>query len=96
MSIQQACFCPPTRAPLPPLVSETQVTDGNWHHIGFAWNDAYRTLYVDGVVIADDEQNGLVGWYNGFYFSCGKFRESDTFFSGLIDDVRIYNRVVSP
>jgi hypothetical protein len=30
------------------------------------------------------------------YIGCGKGTESGTYFSGLIDDVRIYNRIVSP
>ena len=87
---------PPTaRAPLPPLVSETQVTDGNWHHIGFAWNDAYRTLYVDGVVVAEDIQSNLASSSNGLYIGTGKNLDAGTFFSGLIDDIRIYNKTLS-
>jgi N-acetylneuraminic acid mutarotase len=74
------------------LRSETVITDGQWHRIGLVWDGTHRTLYVDSVVVADDEQNGLVGWYNGFYIGCGKSREPGSFFSGLIDDVRIYNR----
>jgi len=59
-----------------------------------AWS--HRKLYVDGDVVAEDEQSGLAGSYNGLYIGCGKYRESGSLFSGLIDDVRIYNRVVSP
>ncbi|MHC4438814.1 MAG: hypothetical protein ACYS3S_15735 [Planctomycetota bacterium] len=32
----------------------------------------------------------------GFHIGTGKAMESRTYFSGLIDDIRIYNRVVSP
>jgi hypothetical protein len=86
---------PTTRAPLPPLVSETQVTDSNWHHIGFVWNGAYRTLYVDGVIVAEDIQSNLASSSNGLYIGAGKNLEDSTFFSGLIDDVRIYNKALS-
>jgi hypothetical protein len=80
---------------LPPLVSETQVTDGNWHHIGFVWNGAYRTLYVDGVIVAEDIQSNLASSSNGLYIGTDKNLDAGTFFSGLIDDIRIYNKALS-
>ena len=79
-----------------PLQSQTNITDGNWHRIGFVWNGFFRTLYVDGVPVAEDTQNGLKGSYNGLYIGTGKSMEPGTFFSGLIDDVRIYNRAIIP
>jgi hypothetical protein len=82
---------PTTRSPLPPLVSETVITDSNWHHIGFVRSGASRMLYVDGVLAAEDVQNNLAGSSNGLYIGAGKNLEAGTFFSGLIDDVRIYN-----
>jgi N-acetylneuraminic acid mutarotase len=79
-----------------PLLSKTVIADGQWHRIGLVWDGAYRTLYVDDIVVAQDTQNGLRGSDNGLYIGCGKGTESGTYFSGLIDDVRIYNRIVSP
>jgi hypothetical protein len=78
-----------------PLKSESIITDGQWHRIGFVWDSLHRTLYVDGIVVAKDEQIGE-GSNNGLYIGCGKGMETGTYFSGLIDDIRIYNRVVSP
>jgi hypothetical protein len=86
---------PTTRSPLPPLVSETVITDGNWHHIGFVRSGASRTLYVDSVMAAEDVQNNLATSINGLYIGAGKNLEAGTFFSGLIDDVRIYNVALS-
>jgi hypothetical protein len=37
-----------------PLLSETVITDGQWHRIGLVWDGSHRTLYVDGVAVADD------------------------------------------
>ena len=79
-----------------PLVSETVITDDEWHRIGLVWNGSQRQLYVDGIIVAEDMQKELAGSYNGLNIGCGKTMESGTFFSGLIDDVRIYNRAVSP
>jgi len=78
------------------LFSETVITDGQWHRIGLVWDGSHRTLYVDGIVVAEDEQNGLAGSNNGLDIGCGMGMESGSFFSGLIDDVRIYNRAVHP
>jgi len=80
----------------PPLVSEFVITDGNWHRIGLVWDGSFRTLYVDAVAVAEDEQDNLAGSDNGLYIGAGKAMEPGSFWSGLIDDVRIYNRAVSP
>jgi hypothetical protein len=79
-----------------PLQSHTVITDGDWHRIGFVWDGSYRSLYVDSVVVANDTQPDLEGSQNSIYIGVGKDYATGTFFSGLIDDVRIYNRVVNP
>jgi hypothetical protein len=79
-----------------PLKSQTSITDGQWHRIGFVWDGLNRTLYVDDVAVAEDTQDSLESSYGGLYIGSGKGMEPDSFFSGLIDDVRIYNRAMSP
>jgi hypothetical protein len=79
-----------------PLYCETVITDGQWHRIGLVWDGSNRTLYVDGVAVTDDTQPGLEGSQMGLYIGTGKAMEPGTYFSGLIDDVRIYNRAVHP
>jgi hypothetical protein len=79
-----------------PLLSEAIITDGNWHRIGFVWDGSNRILYVDGVVVAQDTQNSLKSSGSGLYIGCGDPTQPSSFFSGMIDDVRIYNRVVRP
>jgi hypothetical protein len=56
-----------------------------------------RHLYVDGAEVAVDD--GFVAGVQstaGLYIGAGQTLDASTFFSGLIDDVRIYNRVVIP
>ena len=79
-----------------PLISETVITDGQWHRIGLVWHGSHRTLYVDGVLVAEDIQPGLDSSQMGLCIGVDKNLTPGTFFSGLIDDVRIYNQVVSP
>jgi len=79
-----------------PLQSETVVTDGMWHRVGLVWDGASRILYVDDVQVAEDIQDGLESSNGGLYLGTGKLMTPGTYFSGLIDDVRIYNRAISP
>jgi Tol biopolymer transport system component len=78
------------------LLSQTIVTDGNWHRIGLVWDGSNRTLYVDDIAVAEDTQTNLEASENGLYIGAGKAMEQGSFWSGLIDDVRIYNRAVRP
>jgi hypothetical protein len=78
------------------LPSQAIVIDGDWHRIGVVWDGFSRTLYVDSIAVAQDTQDGLQGSESGLYIGTGKSMESGTFWSGMIDDVRIYNRVVIP
>ena len=79
-----------------PLQSQTVITDGNWHRIGLVWDGSQRMLYVDDVAVAEDTQDSLGSSDNGLYIGAGKTLDAASFFSGLIDDVRIYNRAITP
>ena len=79
-----------------PLKSECVITDGKWHRIGFVWDGINRSLYVDDILVAEDTQSNLQGSDAGLYIGTGKAMELGTYWSGLIDDVRIYNRAVNP
>lgn len=86
------------RRPGDPLFSETIVTDGNWHRVGLVWDSEYRSLYVDDELVATDvvPQNAFPSSRGGLIIGAGKDRETDTFWSGMIDGVRIYDRVLEP
>jgi len=86
------------RSSVGPMLSQANITDGNWHRIGFVWDGSYRHLYVDGAEVARDAAtlSDLESADGGLYFGVGSTLTPGTFFSGLIDDVRIYNRVVKP
>jgi hypothetical protein len=78
------------------LESAASVTDGAWHRVGFVWDGSNRALYVDDVEVARDTQTTLVGTYTGLHVGAGSTLVPGSFWSGLIDDVRIYNRAVIP
>jgi hypothetical protein len=80
------------------MPSSTIVADGQWHRIGFVWDGSHRHLYVDGVEVARDDVplSTLESSHGGLYLGAGSTLDPSTFFSGLIDDVRVYNRAAKP
>jgi hypothetical protein len=79
-----------------PLTSETIITDGNWHRVGLICDGTDRILYVDDIEVARDTLTGLNASDGGLHIGAGSNLEAGTFFAGLIDDVRIYDRVLKP
>lgn len=75
--------------------SSTRLAPGMWVHLAGVWDGTTRTIYVNGAAegtnatpLPRPDQRGAVsigrpGSFNGLYFS------------GRIDDVRIYNRALS-
>jgi hypothetical protein len=81
------------------LESESIIVDGQWHHIGLVYDMdvLHRRLYVDGAQVAEDATFVAPQLSNdGLHIGASKDLDAASFFSGLIDDVRIYNRIVSP
>jgi len=79
-----------------PLTSSAVITDGAWHRVGFVWDGTGRILYVDAVEAARDTQAGLAASIGGLYIGAGTTLAPGTFWSGPIDDVRIYNQAMKP
>jgi len=78
------------------LVSQAIITDGHWHRVGLSWDGSIRILYVDDVEVAKDTQGNLAISTGGLYFGAGSNLAVGSFWTGLIDDVRIYDRAVTP
>jgi hypothetical protein len=79
-----------------PLFSEAVIIDGDWHRVGLTWDGSTRTLFVDNVEVAKSTQGTLASSTGGLYIGADKSLEGGSFWSGLIDDVRIYDRAVRP
>jgi Tol biopolymer transport system component len=81
-----------------PLESELVVADEQWHHVGliYDYTTMKRHLYVDSTEVAIDD--GIVAGVqstDGLYIGAGQTLNTASFFSGLIDDVRIYNAALT-
>ena len=81
-----------------PLFSEVVIIDGEWHRVGLTWDGSTRTLFADGVEVAKGTQSTLAGSGGGLYIGAGSAGrgEAGSFWSGLIDDIKIYDRAVRP
>ena len=83
--------------PMPlPLTSDSIIADGAWHHIALVADGAGKTLYVDGLEAERDDTSAVMSSMNGLNIGTGQGLDPDSFFTGLIDDVRIYDQVLEP
>ncbi len=78
------------------LTSQTVITDGNWHRVGLIWDGTNRILYVDDIEVVRGTQASLPSSDGGLCIGAGCKLAPGSFWSGLIDDVRIYDRAVKP
>jgi hypothetical protein len=78
------------------LCSQTTITDGDWHRVALVCDGSNRILYVDDVPAAQDVQTNLTGASGNLLIGAGSTLAPGAFWSGLIDDVRMYNRAVKP
>lgn len=79
------------------LESPTRLDDGFWHHVACVWGSEGMKLYIDGVEVASDP---YTGWWDGNTTDLGigdilKGGGALPYaFDGVIDEVRIYDRVL--
>ncbi len=78
--------------------STVKVNDGRWHHLAAVReSDTSRLLYVDGVQVGSNTNN-LPAFTEPARVALGVLKYSwlGRWWNGGIDDVRIYNRALSP
>jgi len=78
------------------LQSDILITDNNWHSIRLMWDGSERTLFVDGVQVAVGSLITPMSSDAGLHIGAGKNTDRGSFWSGLIDDIKVYSRVVRP
>ena len=79
------------------LKSEAMIPDGDWHHLSLVWDGSHRYLYLDGTEIARDATalSYALSCNGGLNIGADKDLSTGSFFTGLIDDVRIYDVALS-
>ncbi len=82
-----------------PLASNYLITDNEWHHVGVVWDGSRRFLYADGYEVTRDVDplpGNLLFCEGELYIGASQYLESFNFWTGLIDDLRIYHRALEP
>ena len=72
------------------------VANGTWSHVGFTYNAGVVKIYVDGVVVDSTKIGTHITSINNeaVDLEIGRFNNG-TYFDGIIDDVRIYDKVLT-
>jgi hypothetical protein len=80
------------------LISDVRFTGDQWHQVLLIWDGALRHIYVDKVEVAADSKTlrSLTHSDGGLYFGAAQNLEASSFWTGLIDDIHIYNKVLLP
>ncbi|UCD27481.1 MAG: lamin tail domain-containing protein, partial [Planctomycetota bacterium] len=74
-------------------ISPETINTDQWYHVAGTNDGTNLKLYVDGLLKSSVPSAGYTGETNNAYI--GSDSISSFYFTGLIDDVRIYNRAVS-
>ena len=76
------------------VISTTRYNDGKWHHILLSYDGILLRLYVDGKQVSAKYIGGVIPDKNGdqpLRIGANSLDE-DKFFSGKVDEVRLWNR----
>jgi tetratricopeptide (TPR) repeat protein len=78
------------------LPTQTEITDGQWHHLVAVYDGARLRLYVDGVQDATCAVTGQIRPNDWPVFIGENSEQTKREWNGLIDDVRIYSYALTP
>ena len=68
--------------------------NGNWHHLAGTYDGKELRLYIDGLLKVTAEHQGAIE-SREHNFNIGRNPERNRFFSGMIDDVCIFNNALT-
>ena len=79
------------------LKSESVIPDDDWHLLVLVWDGSHRYLYLDGAEVAKDATalSYAISCDGGMNIGADKDLSPSSFWSGLIDDVHIYDAALS-
>ena len=70
----------------------------NWYHVVYTYDDHYASLYLDGALVSKCVKNFETRFLtnDSLMVGCHNEKKNTRTFHGVIDDIAIYNRVLSP
>jgi len=77
------------------LSNAQAINDGAWHHVVTTWGSEGPRIYLDGAFVASNAFNATQALPASPVVRIGSYAGGGYFYSGIIDELRIYNRVLS-
>ncbi|MHC4570227.1 MAG: LamG domain-containing protein, partial [Planctomycetota bacterium] len=78
------------------LQADTRVDDGLWHHVAGVYDGSQMLIYVDGRLDASVAATRIVEPHPGdAVWIGGDSQRNERFWTGLTDDMRVYNRALT-
>ena len=78
------------------VTSSSALNDGSWHHLAFVQKDNGGQMYLNGILEQTDNTGGKVNLTSSLKtYIGGDLRNYNSFYSGKVDDLRIYSRALS-
>jgi two-component sensor histidine kinase len=79
------------------LHSSSKISTGEWHHVAMSYDDNTLSFYIDGSLEKSIAKNFTTHFLAGDSVMIGNSANTKNkrFFNGSIDDIEIYNRVLS-
>ncbi|MBN2131799.1 MAG: hypothetical protein JW741_20025 [Sedimentisphaerales bacterium] len=74
------------------LSSGIPIDDGGWHHVALTWDGTTLTLYENAVLRAFSNPDTIAVSAGALVIGAAGGLQTDTLWSGAMDDVRIYDR----
>ena len=78
------------------ITGRIAVGDNRWHHVLGTWDGGVARIYVDGVQDTEGKVAYQTNTESRADWSIGRFLRYGTPFRGVIDDVRVYSRALTP
>jgi hypothetical protein len=75
------------------LISTSLPSTGAWHHVAYTWDGSNNRLYVDGTAVTPTATGHDVAAVSHVIF--GATTAGSGFYDGALDDLRIYDRVLT-
>ena len=77
------------------IVSSDAVNNDQWHHIISTWDVAGKgRIYIDGIKQAEQVHNANAFNFSGSFY-LGRPGQNTRYYAGRMDEVRLYDRVIS-
>ncbi len=81
------------------LVFDHYPDDDNWHHLAGVFDSGIAKLYIDGIMVQENDLGMEQISSTNSVFRLGKtiagWLAEDAFFKGMMDDLRLYNRALT-